>query len=207
MKKEKIIEILDLLDEVYPDVKPFLEHHNAFTLLVAVMLSAQCTDKRVNMVTPNLFGSGVGGFESGYDTPDKMLELGEVGLKEIIKSCGFYNSKGRNIIAMCVELLERHDGEVPGTLKELVKLSGVGVKTASVVLTQWFSVPAVPVDTHVHRIANRLGFCKTKTPEKTEQALRKVLPENRWIMSHLQMIVHGRQTCISRKPKCSECLF
>lgn len=197
MKKEKVTDILDLLDRMYPDVKPFLKHDSAFTLLVAVMLSAQCTDERVNMVTPNLFPA--------YDTPEKMLELGEEKLKEIIKSCGFYNSKGRNIIAMCMELIERHDGEVPGTLEELVKLSGVGVKTASVVLTQWFGIPAVPVDTHVHRISNRLGLCDTKTAEKTEKALREVLPEDRWIQSHLQIIVHGRTICFARKPKCGDC--
>jgi len=197
MKHEKVIQILDGLEAMYPEVAPFLTHHNAFSLLVAVMLSAQCTDERVNMVTPNLFPQ--------YDSPEKMLELGEEKLKEIIKSCGFYNSKGRNIIKMSMELIERHGGEVPGTLKDLVALSGVGVKTASVVLTQWFYIPAVPVDTHVHRISNRLGLCATKTPEKTEKALREVLPEDTWIKSHLQLIVHGRTICFSRKPRCSEC--
>lgn len=205
MIREKVLKILDKLEDMYPKVAPFLTHHNAYSLLVAVMLSAQCTDERVNMVTPNLFGKGVGGYENGYDSPHTMLELGEEGLKKIIRSCGFYNSKGRNIIKMSVELLERHDGEVPGVLDELVALSGVGVKTASVVLTQWFHIPAMPVDTHVHRISNRLGFCKTKTPEKTEQALREVLPEEKWIKSHLQIIVHGRTLCMARKPQCEEC--
>ncbi|MDP4008674.1 MAG: endonuclease III [Candidatus Peregrinibacteria bacterium] len=197
MKKEKIIEIFEMLRRLYPNPKPALDHKDAFTLLIAVILSAQCTDERVNKVTPNLFPK--------YDSPEKILELGIEKLKEIIHSCGFFNAKAGSIIGMCHGLLENHNGQVPSTLDELIKLPGVGRKTASVVLCQWFKVPTVPVDTHVHRITNRLGLVKTKTPEKTEFAFRKVVPEKYWIDGHLQIIFHGRQTCISRKPKCSEC--
>ncbi len=197
MDKKKVIQILEILEREFPDPKPALDHSDAFTLLVAVILSAQCTDARVNMVTPNLFPA--------YDSPAKILELGEEGLKEIIKSCGFYNAKARSIIGMCQGLIEKHGGEVPSTLEELIKLPGVGRKTASVILCQWFRVPAVPVDTHVHRLANRFGFCKTRTPEKTEMALREVLPRDKWIDGHLQIIFHGRKTCTARRPKCIEC--
>ena len=182
-----------------------LHHKDAFTLLVAVILSARCTDERVNIVTSNLFGKGVGGFANGYDSLDKMLQLGEEKLKKIIHSCGFYNAKAKSIIGMCRGLIERRNGKVPDTLDELVKLPGVGRKTASVVLCQWFHRPAVPVDTHVHRVSNRLGIVNAKTPDKTEIALRKNVPEKYWIDGHLQLIFHGRKTCVAREPKCGEC--
>lgn len=205
MKKEKVVEVFEMLEKMYTKVEPFLTHHNAFSFLVGVILSAQCTDERVNKVTPNLFGSGVGGFEHGYDSPEKMLSLGENGLKEIIKSCGFFNAKARNIIGMCYGLIENYGSEVPSALEEMIKLPGVGRKTASVLLTQWFNTPAVPVDTHVHRIANRLGLVNTKTADKTEMAFRKNVPEKCWIDGHLRIIVHGRTVCFARKPKCSDC--
>ncbi|MBT6068349.1 endonuclease III [Candidatus Peregrinibacteria bacterium] len=215
MKQEKVLKIMEILEREFPDPVPALDHKDAFTLLVAVILSAQCTDVRVNMVTPNLFGKmGCNEGEMGvlYDSPEKILELGEEGLKKIIKSCGFYNAKARNIMGMCHGLIEKYDGKVPDILEELVELPGVGRKTASVILCQWFRIPAVPVDTHVHRISNRLGLVNgvlgpggTKTPEKTEMALREVLPRDKWIDGHLQIIFHGRKTCTARRPKCMDC--
>lgn len=205
MKKEKVVQIFRKLDGMFPNPKPALNHKDAFTLLVAVILSAQCTDIRVNMVTPNLFGKGVGGLIGGYDTPEKILKLGEEELKKIIRSCGFYNAKAKNIIGMCHGVLENFGGKVPDTLEELIKLPGVGRKTASVILCQWFHKPAVPVDTHMHRVANRLGLVMAKTPEKTEMRFREAVPEEEWIDGHLQIIFHGRKTCFARKPKCGVC--
>ena len=186
-----------ILDQQFPHPVASLRHTTVYELLVAVILSAQCMDERVNMITPNLFPK--------YNTPGKMCALGEEKLKKIIKSCGFFNAKARNIMGMSYGLIERFHGKIPSTLEELITLPGVGRKTASVILTQWCKVPAVPVDTHVHRVANRLGLCYTKTPGKTEFALRKILPKYSWINVHLQIIFHGRKTCIARKPKCGEC--
>lgn len=207
MKKEKVVQIFDQLDGMFPNPKPALDHKDAFTLLVAVILSAQCTDVRVNMVTPYLFGKEVGGYGAGYDSPEKILKLGEDKLKKIIHSCGFYNSKAKSIIGMCRGLIEKYNGHVPDTLEKLIKLPGVGRKTASVILCQWFHKPAVPVDTHVHRVANRLGLVRAKTPEKTEMRFREIVPEEYWIDGHLQIIFHGRKTCLARKPKCGSCLL
>lgn len=190
---------------MFPSPKPALDHKDAFTLLVAVILSAQCTDVRVNMVTPHLFGKGVGGYKSGCDSPEKILILGEDKLKKIIHSCGFFNAKAKSIIGMCRGLIEKYNGHVPDTLEELIKLPGVGRKTASVILCQWFHKSAVPVDTHVHRVANRLGLVRAKTPEKTEMRFREAVPEEYWIDGHLQIIFHGRKTCFARKPKCGVC--
>lgn len=190
-------QVFSRLETLYPDPRPFLDHSDAFTLLVAVILSAQCTDAMVNKVTPSLFPE--------FNTPQKMLELGEEQLATRIRRCGYYNAKAKNIIKLCGELIATHHGLVPDTMEDLVALSGVGRKTASVVLSQWFDVPAVPVDTHVHRVSNRIGLVDTKTPDATEFALREVVDKEHWILGHMRMILLGRSFCIARKPKCEVC--
>lgn len=196
-RKKVTDQIFRILEGKYPKVEPFLHHTNAFTLLVAVMLSAQCTDKMVNKVTADFLFTN--------DTPELILRLGEEELKKYIRRCGFFNAKARNIILMSEMLIRDFNGAVPSTLDELVQLPGVGRKTASVVLCQWFKIPAVPVDTHIHRVSNRLGICRAKTPEKTEMEFRKNVNEIDWIDGHLRLILLGRELCFARKPNCAGC--
>jgi endonuclease III len=189
--------IISAFNKLYPNPKPFLKHSSPFELLVAVILSAQCTDKRVNEVTPGLFKEA--------NTPEKMLKLGKRKLIGHIKSCGFFNQKARTIMETSKVITTRHNNNVPKTLKELTNIHGVGKKTASVVLGQAFNTPAFPVDTHVFRVAHRLGLSNAKTPDATDLDLRKAFPEKSWIPVHIQMISHGRSLCTARKPKCKEC--
>lgn len=161
------------------------------------MLSGQSTDVQVNKVTPNLFPQ--------YNTPEKLIALGESKLREIIFSCGYHNQKAKNLIACSKKLLQKHQGQVPSTLQSLTALPGVGRKTASVILIHGFNIPAFPVDTHVLRVSNRLGLVHTKTPDKTDLALRKRIPKDKWIDLHLQLVLHGRKTCQAKKPRCGEC--
>jgi len=185
------------LNRLYPKPKPFLEFKTRYQLLVAVILSAQCTDARVNNVTRKLFASRPG--------PQSILELGSVGLIGYIRSCGYFNSKAKHILAMTKILVEKYKGEVPEAFDELVKLPGVGEKTAGVVLSQGFGIPAFPVDTHVFRLAHRLGLSKNKNPDKVSADLKKHFPKKRWIDLHMQIIMHGRQVCFARRPDCSNC--
>lgn len=192
-------EVFRRLSSRYPHPKAPLKHTSAYELLVAVILSAQCTDERVNMVTPALFKKA--------NTPEKIMKLGENGIKPYIRSCGFYNAKAKSIYHMSKSLLEKFHGEVPGTLEELMTLRGVAEKSASVILCQWFKIPAFPVDTHVFRVTNRLGMVKANTPQKTYQALTKKVPKKYWIDGSLQLVFHGRYTCLARKPKCARCVL
>lgn len=190
-------QIIEILKQTYPDAACELVHSNPYELLVATILSAQSTDKRVNIVTGELF--------LHYHTPEQMLELGEVKLAEKIKTIGFYNMKSKNIIAMSKMLLEDYDGKVPNTMQELLKLPGVGRKTANVVLSNAFGVPAFAVDTHVFRLAHRLGFSKGKTPDEVEKDLMKKIPKKEWILMHHLLIFHGRRTCKAQRPLCAQC--
>lgn len=185
------------MKETYPDVKCALNFGTPYELLVATILSAQCTDVRVNIITGELFKE--------YNTPCRMLELTEEELGEKIKSCGLYKNKSKNILAATAMLVAEFNGEVPDTMEELMKLPGVGRKTANVVMANAFGKPAIAVDTHVFRVANRLGIAKGKTPEEVERGLMKVIPEDMWSYAHHLLIAHGRNLCAARKPRCGEC--
>lgn len=189
--------ILQTLSEMYPDAKCALNHRDAFELLVATVLSAQCTDARVNIVTARIFPT--------YNKPEQFAALTVDEIGEMIKDCGLWQTKARNIQALSRLLLERHGGQVPATLEELTALPGVGRKTANVVLSNAFGVPAIAVDTHVFRVSNRLGLANAGTVEETEQQLMRRIPRNLWSPAHHWLIHHGRQVCEARKPRCSEC--
>ncbi|MDT8900523.1 endonuclease III [Anaeroselena agilis] len=189
--------ILAALAATYGGATTALEYGSPFELLVAVVLSAQCTDTRVNIITSRLFPA--------YDTPAKMLGLGEEGLAELIRDCGLYRAKARNLIAACAMLLEDYGGEVPGNFDDLTRLPGVGRKTANVLLSQLFAVPAIAVDTHVFRVARRLGLATGKTPEQVEEGLMKVVPRHDWSDAHHWLIWHGRKICKARRPDCEGC--
>lgn len=197
IKPENIKKVIKILEREFTNPQPSLNFTNNFELLVAVMLSGQSTDVQVNKVTPNLFPQ--------YNTPEKLIALGESKLREIIFSCGYHNQKAKNLIACSKKLLQKHQGQVPSTLQSLTALPGVGRKTASVILIHGFNIPAFPVDTHVLRVSNRLGLVHTKTPDKTDLALRKRIPKDKWIDLHLQLVLHGRKTCQAKKPRCGEC--
>ena len=197
LSESKVNAVIRILNNEFPHPEPPLNFKTPYQALVAVILSAQCTDERVNKVTPILFKEA--------DTPKKMIALGPERLRNLIHSCGYHNQKTKSILAFSKELIERHDGEVPSTLEELTALSGVGRKSASVVLCQVFGVPAFPVDTHVFRVTNRLGLVHEIDRDKTDLALRKRIPRDHWIDLHLQLIFHGRKTCKAQKPHCSEC--
>lgn len=189
--------ILNLLEECYPDAKCELYFGTPFQLLVATMLSAQSTDKMVNKVTERLF--------SIYPDLESFLGLSQEDLEKEIKEIGLYHNKAKNILAMSKELAVRFSGEVPKTLEELISLTGVGRKTANVVLSNAFGVPAIAVDTHVFRVANRIGLAAADTPEKTEEQLKKAIPKKRWSDAHHLIIWHGRRCCNARKPECDTC--
>ena len=197
MKKDDIIRILDLLEETYPDAECALDHVNVFQLLVAVVLSAQTTDKSVNRVTPELFRR--------YPDAKALSEASQEDVGEIIRTIGMYRTKSRNIINLAKELCRLYDGEVPADYDSLVDLPGVGRKTANVVLSVGFGQQRIAVDTHVFRVSNRLGLVHEKDVLKTELALMECIPENRWSRTHHSLIFHGRNICDAKKPKCKEC--
>lgn len=178
------------LDELYPSVTVPLNHTDAFTLLVAVILSAQCTDKRVNLVTPALFAQA--------DTPEKMVQLGQENIRNLIATCGLANSKSKALFEMSKILVAKHGGKVPDSFQELEKLPGVGHKTASVMMAQAFGVPAFPVDTHIHRLAQRWKLTSGKNVLQTEADLKKLFPPERWNKLHIQLILYGREHCSAR---------
>ncbi len=191
-------QIFDLLQAEYPDARCALDHRNAFELAVATILSAQTTDVRVNMVTPALF--------ERYPTPQLLADARQEDVEELIKSTGFFRNKTRSIIGFAQGVVDRHDGRVPSELAALVKLPGVGRKTANVVLGNAFGVDeGVVVDTHVKRLSTLMGFTREKAPDKIEQDLMKLFPRDRWtLLAHL-LIFHGRQVCIARRPRCEAC--
>lgn len=191
--------ILSKLLQMYPDADTELEFKTNYQLLVAVILSAQCTDKRVNVVTSELFKE--------YGTPAKMITLSEEELQQKIFSCGFYKNKAKNILETSKILIEQFNGEVPSDLEMLRTLPGVGRKTANVVAAVAFNIPAIAVDTHVFRVANRIGLTKAKDELHTELQLQKIIPQNMWLKAHHLIIWHGRRCCESRKPKCEKCLL
>ncbi|MFA6024250.1 MAG: endonuclease III [Candidatus Gracilibacteria bacterium] len=191
--------LLKILDQEFPNPEAPLEHRNAFELLISVILSAQCTDERVNLITPLLFPKDHG------CTPEDILAMGEETVKKIIFPCGYFNSKTKAIMG-CARAIQALGGEVPSTLEALTSLPGVGAKTAQVVQAQWFNMPAFPVDTHIHRVCNRLGLADSgKNRDKTERQVKAVVPKEHWSKLHLQLIFHGRKTCTARKPKCESC--
>lgn len=192
-----INKILDKLEELYPDADCELEYTTPFELLIATILSAQCTDVRVNIVTRELFKK--------YNKPQHFSKLSEEEIMEKIKTCGLYKTKAKKIKETSQMLCKDYGGEVPDDLEELIKLPGVGRKTADVVLSNAFNRDAIAVDTHVFRVSNRIGIVNEKTPEKTEFALMKAIPKYRWSHSHHVFIFHGRRMCKARKPECDLC--
>ena len=196
-KADKINFIGNKLDELFPNPPIPLNYTNPFTMLVAVVLSAQCTDIRVNQVTATLFKLA--------DTPQKMVKLGVDRIADIIKPCGFFNTKSVNIFNLSQALIEKFKGEVPHTFEELESLPGVGHKTASVIMSHIFKLPAFPVDTHIHRLAERWGLSDGSSVEKTEEDLKKAFPESEWEKRHLQIIYFGRTYCKARGHKDEEC--
>lgn len=197
-KKQKAAAAAKELDRLYPAPRIPLDSRGTFTFLVAVVLSAQCTDKRVNEVTPKLFRLA--------DTPQKMAELDEEKIREIIKPCGLSQSKAKNIRSLSRDIVEKFGGEVPRTFEELESLAGVGHKTASVIMQQAFGVPAFPVDTHIHRLAKRWGLSSGKSVEQTEKDLKKLYPPEDWGKLHLQFIYYGREHCKAHTCKTPETL-
>jgi len=197
MNKNTIKVVLEILSETYFGVKCGLDFTNHYELLISTILSAQCTDERVNIVTKQLYNE--------YNTPESMITLSFEQLGEKIKSCGFYNNKSKNILGATKLILEKYNGEVPRTMEELIELPGVGRKTANVVLSNAFGVPAIAVDTHVFRVSNRIGIAKGKTVEIVEQQLMKNIPKEKWSDAHHYIIWHGRKICKARKPGCEVC--
>ena len=199
-KKRRTAEIIKRLKQIYPDAHCALSHTNAFELLIATILSAQCTDARVNIVTADLFRK--------YRSPRAFLEVEQKELEKDIHSTGFFRNKAKNIQAACERITEVYGGEVPQTMEELLTLGGVARKTANVVLGNAFGIASgVVVDTHVSRLSQRLGITENKTPEKIEKDLSALVPKKDWIIFPHLIIFHGRQICIARKPKCSECVL
>lgn len=197
MKKADIVEFFTRLRAANPEPKSDLEYTNPFTLLVAVVLSAQATDAGVNKATRHLFPIA--------DTPEAMLALGEDGIRDKIKTIGLFNAKAANIYKLCQILIEKHGGQVPATREELQALPGVGRKTANVVLNIAFGQPTMAVDTHIFRVSNRLGLAKGKTPDQVEKGLEKAVPDEFMMHAHHWLILHGRYTCKARKPLCGAC--
>jgi endonuclease-3 len=197
MTPQKVREFFKRLQAANPEPKGELEWTNPFTLLVAVVLSAQATDKGVNKATPTLFKAA--------DTPERMVKLGEEKIRHYIKTIGLFNTKAKNVYALSKILLEDYGGEIPLSRDELVKLPGVGRKTANVVLNIAYAQPTIAVDTHIFRVSNRTGLAPGSTVEKVEEKLEKVVPKEYLLHAHHWLILHGRYICIARKPKCYEC--
>lgn len=195
--KPRTKKILETLKEMYPDAKCELNHESPFQLLVATILSAQTTDKKVNEITETLFRD--------YPDLDAFLTLTNEELEERIRQIGLYKNKAKNIIMMCNQLKENFGGEVPDTMEGITSLAGAGRKTANVVLSNAFGVPSIAVDTHVFRVSNRLGLADSDNVLEVEKQLQKELPKREWSLAHHLLIFHGRRCCIARRPKCEEC--
>lgn len=196
-KAEKVDTIVRTLEKLYPDPAIPLDHKDAYTLLISVLLSAQCTDERVNKTTPFLFKRA--------DNPWDMVKMSAEEIREIIKPCGLSPMKSKGIYGLSKILIEKYHGEVPATFEELEALPAVGHKTASVVMTQWFKQPAFPVDTHIHRLAYRWGLSSGKSVEQTEKDLKRLIPLEKWNKAHLQFIYFGREYCPARGHVWTEC--
>jgi len=196
-KAEKVKDILKILDKYYPNPEVPLHHKDAYTLLISVLLSAQCTDVRVNKTTPALFKLA--------DNPYDMMKFSAEEIREIIKPCGLSPMKSKGIAGLSKILVEKYKGQVPNSFEALESLPAVGHKTASVVMTQWFGIPAFPVDTHIHRLAYRWGLTNGKNVEQTEHDLKRLIPEGNWNKAHLQIIYFGREYCPARGHQWKEC--
>ncbi len=199
MEKQRIREILDRLAKAYPEAKPALRFVSPFELLIATILSAQCTDKRVNIVTAELFKRA--------NTPEAMADMQLSELEDYIRTCGLYQTKARNIHNACIMLRDHFGSQVPSNREELIQLPGVGRKTANVVLAFAFGQNAIAVDTHVLRVSNRIGLAHADTPDKAERQLMDNIPPEEWSKAHHYLIYLGRQICSARAPKCGECFL
>lgn len=193
----RALKVLRILEKTYPHVTGFLQHDTPFHLLVAVILSAQCTDERVNKVTPALFKK--------FPNAEAFAKAKQSDVEKLIFSTGFYKAKAKSIIGASRVIVEKHGGQVPQTLEELVQLPGVGRKTANVVLSHIWNIPAIVVDTHVKRVSGMLGFTKKTDPTKIEYDLMALFPQKDWNELNFKLIQHGRKICIARRPKCPEC--
>ena len=199
-KAERVKRILELLDQDYgTEYRCYLNHETPWQLLIAVIMSAQCTDARVNIVTETLFKK--------YDTLEKFAAADQRELEQDIHSIGFYHSKAKNIIACCQALVERFGGQVPERMEDLLTLAGVGRKTANVIRGNIYNEPSIVVDTHVKRISRKLGLAKEEDPEKIEYELMKVLPKDHWILWNIHIITLGRTLCTARSPRCRDCFL
>ena len=196
MNREQKLKILEKLEQMYPEAKAELVFSNPYEMLVATILSAQCTDRQVNKVTPAVF--------SRYPDPVSMASADASDLYPMVKSCGF-STKASNIISACRIIRDIYGGEVPHTMEELTKLPGVGRKTANVVLSNAFGIPAFAVDTHVFRVCNRLGLCKADNVAETEKQMTRIIPKEKWGQAHHWLIWHGRRLCKARNPLCRDC--
>lgn len=199
MRKQQREAILALLEETYKGTETALHYTTPFELLVAVIMSAQCTDERVNKITARIFPK--------YNTPEKMGALSQEQLEEEIRDCGLFRSKAKNLLATCKMLVEEYNSVIPDTIEELMKLPGAGKKTANVVASIVYKVPAIAVDTHVFRVSHRLGLARGDDPLAVEKELQKAIPKNKWSDAHHWLIWHGRKICKARKPLCSECVL
>ena len=199
MSPRTVLQVFEQLAIAIPEPKTELVYHSHFELLIAVVLSAQSTDKSVNKASEKLFAVA--------NTPEKILELGIDGLKSYIKTIGLFNNKAANILTLCQQLLDFHKGEVPSTRKELERLAGVGRKTANVILNTAFGEPTIAVDTHIFRVANRIGLANSKTVRGVEQALEQIIPQKFKQDAHHLLILHGRYTCMARRPLCHQCVI
>lgn len=198
-KKEQVEQVLSLLDENYGPTKCYLDHETPWQLLIATILSAQCTDDRVNIVTKDLFKK--------FPSVKAFAEADILDMEDAIRSTGFYHNKAKNIISCCQTLLSEYNAEVPQEIEELTKLAGVGRKTANVIRGNIYGIPSIVVDTHVKRISNMLGFTSSQDPVKIEFELMKILPKDHWISYNTQVIAHGRKICIARRPQCQICFL
>ncbi len=197
MTKKLVQEIMNLMYIAHPNAKCELNHQSEFQLLVSTVLSAQATDVSVNKVTPKLFEQ--------YPTPDKLALAKQEDIESLIRQIGLYKSKAKNIRALSKSIIENFNGQVPETIKELMTLAGVGKKTANVVVSNAFLIPAIAVDTHVFRVANRIGITIAKNVKVSEEQLMKKIPKDQWIIAHHTFIFQGRYICIARKPRCEQC--
>ena len=197
--QKEVDEIIERLEKMHPEAHCELNFDTPFEALVAIILSAQCTDKRVNLVTQDLYKK--------YNTPQQFASLDIKELEELIKPCGFYKNKAKNIKECAKQIIEDFNGEVPNTMEDLTKLAGVGRKTANVMLAEIYKQDAIAVDTHVKRVSNRIGFVKSDDPYDVEMALKKIFPKEKWSRMHHLLIFLGRYTCKAIKPNCKECLL
>lgn len=199
LTKDETRLVISELEKTYEEDKTMLHHDNDFQLMIATILSAQCTDVRVNKVTPNLF--------KAYPRPEDLASANLEEVEELIRTCGLYRTKAKNIIGSSKLLVEEYDGIVPNNLKDLLKFPGVGRKTANVVLFNAFNIPAIAVDTHVFRVSNRIGIVDEGTVEKTELTLMKQIDQEAWGRAHHYLILLGRDTCRARNPQCEDCVI